>query len=492
MQIFNAQQIREIDSFTIKHEAITTIQLISRVADALFNSLSKDITIEKTIAIIAGRGNNGSDALALAEILTSIGFKTTVFGYDAELCKSETKYFQERNNVLPICEFCNATAKHYDIIIDGLLGSGLSKPIEGIEKTIIETINNAQAIVYSIDIPSGLFTDQICTEDACIVKANYTLTLEFPKLSFMFPEHGNFIGELRILPIGLNKTNISNNETPYHFTQRDSIIINKRERFSHKGTFGHVMVVAGSIGTMGACVLTSKASLKIGAGLVTSHIPGIGNSIMQTAVPEVMVSIDNDQKHISSIVIQKKANVISIGPGIGTELITQKAIINLLRDTKTTLVIDADALNCIALQKAKRLIPEQSIITPHCKEFDRLFGPSVHSQARLNAQIENSKKYQIYIVLKGYRTSISTPDGELFFNSTGNPGMASAGSGDVLTGLIAGLLAQGYTAINAARIAVYIHGLAGDFAAKKLTENCVMASDLIQFIPEALLSLIND
>ena len=492
MKIFNTIQIREIDSYTIEHEPISSIQLIERVANSLFNAIINLIQKNNSIAIIAGKGNNGSDALALAQKLTSDGFDTTVFAFNSEQCKPETKYFLQQISTNPIETFLQTKALQFDFIIDGLFGTGLSKPIEGIEKTIIEHINNSQSNIISIDIPSGLQSDLQLNNNLSIVKANHTITLEFPKLSFLFPENSSYVGDLSIIPIGLHKSIIIKTQTPYYLTLKEDISLKKRDRFSHKGTYGHVLTISGSYGKMGACILTSTASLKIGAGLVTAHIPECGNTILQTAVPEVMASIDKQQKFVSTIPLpnNKKSNVISIGPGLGTDPETQKAIVTLLRECKIPIVIDADALNCIVLQKAKRLIPINAIITPHVKEFERLFGNFTDSASRLNAQIENSIKHQIYIVLKGHRTSITTPEGEVYFNSTGNPGMATAGSGDVLTGIIAGLLAQGYNPKDAAIFGVYIHGLAGDIAAEQKTEYGIMARDLITFIPQAMKSLI--
>jgi NAD(P)H-hydrate epimerase len=492
MKIFNTIQIKEIDSYTIEHEPISSIQLIERVADTLLNTIINLIQKSNSIAIIAGKGNNGSDALALAQRLKSNGFDTTVFAFNSEQCKTETKYFLQQINVNPIDAFIQIKPLQFDFIIDGLLGTGLSKPIEGIEKTIIEQINKSQSNVISIDIPSGLQCDSVPKNNLLIVKANHTLTLEFPKLSFLFPENSSYVGDLSIIPICLHKSIINKTQTPYYLTQKEDISLKKRDRFSNKGTYGHVLTISGSYGKMGACILTSTASLKIGAGLVTAHIPECGNTILQTAVPEVMASIDKQQKFVSTIPLptNKQSNVISIGPGLGTEPETQKAIVTLLRECKIPIVIDADALNCIVLQKAKRLIPINAIITPHIKEFERLFGNFTDSLSRLNVQIENSIKHQIYIVLKGYRTSITTPEGEVYFNSTGNPGMATAGSGDVLTGIIAGLLSQGYSSKDAAIYGVYIHGLAGDIAAEQKTEYCMMARDIITFIPQAMKLLI--
>jgi NAD(P)H-hydrate epimerase len=490
VKLFSTNQIREIDAYTIEHEPISSIKLIDRVADALYRTFISQFEIGKTIAVIAGKGNNGSDALALAFLLRKNGYTITVYAYDIISCKPETKYFVGRVKILPIESFCSSVTP-FDVIIDGLFGTGLSKAVGGVEKEIIDAINRSHSVIVSIDIPSGLHGDGIADMTQSVVKANRTYTLEFPKLACMFPDNGNFLGELIIIPIKLHPVAINQTETNFRFVQKEQIILKKRERFTHKGSFGHVLSVAGSLGKMGACILSSKASLTIGAGLVTAHIPKCGNTIVQTAVPEVMASIDSEQDILSSIPLFEKLSCISVGPGIGTKAATQKAIIELISKDTIPFVIDADALNCIALQNAIGSIPPKTIITPHIKEFDRLFGVSNDSKARLALQIENSKKLHIYIVLKGYRTSISTPEGKVFFNSTGNPGMSTAGSGDVLTGIIAGFVAQGYSPEEAAIFGVYIHGLAGDLATEELTEYCVTAGDIIRSIPKALKFLTN-
>jgi len=486
MKLFTTAQIREIDAYTIQNEPISSIKLIERVAKALFVAFQKTVDQTKKIAVIAGKGNNGSDGLALAILLKTNGYDVTVYSYESTVSKPETQFYLSKLEANSIETFLHSGENDFDVIIDGLFGTGISKPITGLELQIIESINKADSHVISIDIPSGMNADSVTSAVVTgVVKADYTFTLEFPKLAFMFPENGAYIGELSIIPISLNKAIIDQLETPYTYTTSKDILIKERERFAHKGTYGHVLIVAGSRGKMGACVLSTKASLRIGAGLVTAHIPECGVDILQISVPEAMAHIDTGVYEITEIPELLKINSVCIGPGIGTEIQTQLALIDFITKTKQSLILDADALNCIALQNALDKIPQNTIITPHVKEFERLFGTSIESVSRLQMQVEYSKKLQIYIVLKGYRTSITTPQGEAFFNSTGNPGMATAGSGDVLSGIITGLLAQGYNAQEACLFGVYIHGLAGDFASDELSENCLNAGDIISFIPKA-------
>lgn len=491
MKLFTTAQIRDIDAYTIKNEPISSIQLIERVAKALFETFRVKCDITKKIAIIAGKGNNGSDALALAILLKTNGYTVSIYSYDSIVCRPETQFYLSKLETNPIESFINSKVNSFDVIIDGLFGTGISKPIYGLELQVVESINNALATVISIDIPSGMNADSVAIATSSgIVKADYTFTLEFPKLACMFPENGSFLGEVSIIPIGLHRTIITQLETPYYYTSSENIRLKKRERFAHKGTFGHVLIVAGSRGKMGACILSTKACLRIGAGLVTAHIPECGVDILQISVPEAMAHIDKGVYVITEIPELSKINAVCIGPGVGTALETQLALIPFIRKSKKSLILDADALNCIAMQNALDNIPQNTIITPHVKEFERLFGTSIDSVSRLQTQIEYSKKLQIYIVLKGHRTCITTPKGEVFFNSTGNPGMATAGSGDVLSGIIAGLLAQGYNAQEACVYGVYIHGLAGDFASKEFTEYSMTAGNIIRFISDVLKTLL--
>lgn len=269
-------------------------------------------------------------------------------------------------------------------------------------------------------------------------------------------------------------------------TQIIKSILKPRKRNANKGDFGHALIIAGSKGKMGAAVLSMKACLRSGVGLLTAHVPKCGIDILQVSIPEAMVFGDTNENHISSVIDLKHFQVIGIGPGIGTKSKTQKALQTLLKETKLPIVLDADALNCLSLNKEwYNLIPHNAILTPHSKEFERLVGTWKNEKEKIAKQMEFSRSYNCIIVLKGHRTTISTPDDKLFINSTGNPGMAKGGSGDVLTGMITAFLAQGYSASQSAILGVYIHGLAGDFASNEKSEYAVLASDLIEFIPQA-------
>ncbi len=375
------------------------------------------------------------------------------------------------------------------IIIDALFGSGLSRPVNGIVADIIKKINGSGCTIISVDIPSGLFCEDNSGNDYdSIVRATFTLSFQFPKLSFMFPENEKFTGQWHILPIGLDESIIETTATPYRFLDTEMVkpLLKKRNKFDHKGSFGHGLLAGGSYGRMGAVVLGARAALRTGAGLVTCHIPSSGNLIMQCAVPEAMAIPDKSEKNISAIGDTDSFSAIGIGPGMGTGKETQNAFHEFIISCNKPLVIDADALNILSENKSwLKDIPDMAVLTPHPKEFSRLAGESANSFDRLRKQTDFSAEYNCIVVLKGAYTSISEPGGMIWFNSTGNPGMATAGSGDTLTGIILSLLAQGYKPLDAALSGVYIHGLAGDIAAAGSSYESLIASDIIDHIGDA-------
>jgi hydroxyethylthiazole kinase-like uncharacterized protein yjeF len=354
---------------------------------------------------------------------------------------------------------------------------------------LIRKINMSGAKIISIDIPSGLFgEDNSANNYENIVKADFTLSFQFPKLSFMFAENTHYAGNWEVLNIGLNSNIISSSFSPYVFIENTDIapLLKTRSKFDHKGDFGHGLLVAGSLGKMGAAIMGAEAALRTGIGLITCHLPACGGIIVQSSLPESMVIIDKSENYISDIGKTDIYNAVGVGPGLGVEPDSQKALFSLLSECKKPMVIDADALNILSVNKEwLSLLPEGTILTPHPKEFERLAGKTDNSFDRLRRQVEFSKEYNCIVVLKGAHTSVTTPEGRVMFNSTGNPGMAKGGSGDVLTGIILSLLAQGYTPENAAVTGVYLHGLAGDIAANELSIESIIASDIINCIGKA-------
>ena len=333
-------------------------------------------------------------------------------------------------------------------------------------------------------MPSGLFGEDNSDNDPeKILRADYTLTFQFPKLSFFFPENEAFTGEWIVLDIGLHPDIIASTPTPYYYLSREDVAerIRPRRKFSHKGTYGHAMLISGSCGRMGAAVLASRGCLRSGVGLLTVHVPRLGNDILQTAVPEAMLESDQSDILFSEVPDLSPYSAVGAGPALGTRSNSQKALHTLITTAKIPLVLDADALNMLSLHPEwYDELPEDTVLTPHPKEFERLAGPAENGYQRVHKALEFAVKYKVIVVLKGAHTAITTPAGEVWFNMTGNPGMATAGSGDVLTGIILGLLAQRYEPAAAAMIGVYIHGLAGDLAREERGEEALIASDIIE------------
>lgn len=489
MQILNTSQVREADAYTIKNEPVLSIDLMERAALAIAGWFDKNCSKNSVIRIFAGPGNNGGDGLAVGRLLTDKGFAPRHWILASESGYSpDTSINLDRLKAMSISPSIIASPDDFpdidpgDFVIDALFGTGLSRPLTGIPASLIKHINGSGARVVAVDIPSGLFADDNRKNTGeNIIRADNTLSFQFPKLAFMFSENDSYVGKWEVLPIGLHKEFTDSINTPWILIDENSVkpMIIKRSRFAHKGSFGHSLLIAGSYGKMGAAVLATGSCLRAGAGLVTVHVPLRGCDIMQTSVPEAMVSVDECDRCFSSPPELEKFDAVAAGPGLGMDYRSQQALFDLLGSVNVPLVLDADALNIIALHSDwMGLIPENSVITPHPGEFDRLTKQHKTSHDRLISQTEMAEKHKIIVVLKGARTSVVTPDGTCYFNGNGNNGMATAGSGDVLTGIILSLLGQGYKADSAAISGVFLHGLAGDLAAYELSEEAMIAGDI--------------
>jgi ADP-dependent NAD(P)H-hydrate dehydratase / NAD(P)H-hydrate epimerase len=497
MKIFNTQGIREIDEYTILNQPISSVDLMENAAMACADWITTHYGRHLKFAVFAGQGNNGGDGLAVARLLNSVGFLVDAyvlkfsgrFSVDAQ-CNLQRLIEQGKVSIIEISDLSSLSGSlNCDVIIDALFGTGLSRPLAGLASDLVKWINHSGKDIISIDIPSGLFSeDNPDSSRESIVKARHTLTFQFPKLAYLFAGNGGYVGEWHVLPIGLHEGFIKSKQTPWYYIEKVDVsaFFKIRSKFSHKGTYGHALLISGSYGKMGAAVLSSRACLRTGIGLFTVHVPQQGNQIVQTAVPEAMLSIDDDHELFSMLPDISKYTAIGIGPGIGTFPKVSGAFYSLLEKVKTPMVIDADAINLLGGHKEwLKMIPAGSVITPHPKEFERIAGPTANEYERLKVQVAFSGKYNIFVVLKGAYTAIACPDGNCYFNSTGNPGMATAGSGDVLTGIILSLLAQGYTSKEAAIAGVYLHGLAGDFAATALGEESMIAGDIVEHLGDA-------
>lgn len=497
IKIFPTNKVKELDQYTIEHEPINSIDLVERAATMFVHEFCRRYSKQTRIVIFAGQGNNGADALAISRLLNEESYKVETYLFNpTEHLSLECEQNKQRLYEMEHVEFTEVTQSfeppvlgYRDVVIDGLFGSGLNRPLTGGFAGLVNYINQSEAEVVSIDIPSGLFGEDNRTNDPeAIIKANLTLTFGFPKLAFLFAENDEYVGEWKVLDIGIHPDAVYKTPSPYTFVTEDDISASliPRERFAHKGTFGHALLIAGSRGKMGAALLAAKACLRSGAGLLTVHIPTRAESFFQTAFPEAMLSFDTNPDFFTTVPDVSTYAAVGMGPGLGRHMETAAAIERILQSSSKPVVIDADAINIMASNKDLfNKIPPKSILTPHPKEFDRIAGESGNSYDRLLKAQSFASEHQVIVVLKGAYTAICTPTGNVYFNSCGNPGMATAGSGDVLTGIILGFMAQGYAPETSAAAGVYLHGTAGDLAANFRTEESMIASDIIEMLGKA-------
>ena len=497
MKILTCTQQKEADAYTIANNNILSINLMEKAASLIANEICKRWDQSHRIVVFAGAGNNGGDAVAVARMLFTKNYNVEVYlfnikGTISEDCMTNIKRLQE----------CGFTAYHEisnsfdpfqlfeeDVVIDGLFGSGLNKPLSGGFASVVQYINASSAQVVSIDLPSGLMgEDNSNNSRQNIIHADLTLSIQLPKLSFLFPENEDIVGEWKLLDIGISPEFIRQADTPYIITEAQDVsqLIKPRKRFAYKNNFGHALLIAGSNGMAGASVLAARACLHSGTGLLTVHVPVCNHDILQTAVPEAIVQNDVHELYFAEPVDLDNYQAIAIGPGIGQEEETALATLDQLADCYIPAVLDADAINILSSHRNYlNRLPKGSILTPHIGELERIIGKCNNSFERLTKAKELAAYLQCYMVVKGAYTVVITPQGKFYFNPTGNPGMATGGSGDVLTGIILALLAQGYQPENAARLGVYVHGLAGDIACRRMGEISLTASDIIDALPEA-------
>lgn len=492
IKILSTNQIRDLDAYTIEHRPIASIDLMESACHAIFTWFTQNYFPTIRIGVVCGTGNNGGDGLGVARLLKDAGYSVVVWIIRRGVNESpDFKINLERlTGKVEIRDISDAvqpeTFSNVEVLLDAIFGSGLSRPAEGVYAQVIQCINGLSIDKIAIDIPSGLMADK--PSDGPILRAEHTLSFQVPKLAFLFPQNHEFVGNWVLLDIGLHKDFLKQIGTPYYYFTRKDVrrILRVRSKFDHKGKFGHALLISGSYGKIGAAVLASRAALRSGLGLLTVHVPAAGYDIIQTSVPEAMASIDTEHDFFSVCPALSSYNVIGIGPGLGQSKETVKAIGDLLQQVKVPMVIDADALNILgANPELITLVPPESILTPHPKEFERLVGSWKNEFERLEKQKRLAKDMKSVIVLKGAFSSIAGPGGEVYFNASGNPGMAKGGSGDVLTGVLTGLLSQGYSAIHAAQLGVFLHGFAGDLAAYEKGMNSLIPTDIVEFLPEA-------
>lgn len=489
MKILTGKQIREADQYTIANEPISSIDLMERASFALSDELEKIVHGSTPLLFIIGKGNNGGDGLAMARILSERGYHCSVYCIFEENVLSEDCR-ENLHRLPPVVSLLSPDFVVADdaVIVDAIFGSGIRGVVSEPAASVIRRINQIPNLVISIDLPSGMSTEWQKETDT-LIWADYTLTIQFPKLAMLLPDYGQFCGELRIVPIGLSEAYIVKADSYFFYCDEGyikSLLATKRDKFAYKNKFGHTLLICGSKSMSGAATLATGAALRSGCGLVTTHIPYSERIGIITNYPSAMLSFDDRDYFFRLPYNIGDYSSIAVGCGIGQLDETVSALEKLLKSAKVPMVIDADALNIIAANsKLKQYIPKGSILTPHVGELKRLIGEWGSEQEKFEKVQRFSSDIDSIIIVKGAYTAIFCPDGSCWFNSTGNAGMAKGGSGDVLTGLLAGLLARGYNPMDAAKVGVFIHGLAGDLAADNLGQEAMNSKDLIDYLPKA-------
>lgn len=496
MKILSPNQIKALDAFTIEKKHISSFQLMQEAAKLCASRIAAMTSKKIKICCIAGLGNNGGDAICIAYYLLEMGFDVELYSVDISENQSAENFesmhlFESKFGHEKVFTWSSRKWRpfgKFDLAIDGIFGVGLNKVLKSPYSGIIQDINESKIPVISIDIPSGLFANEN-NVDSIAVMASETLTFHAPKLSFMHPGNFKYVGDFEILDIGLDEEKSNSFEVKEYYVEGIDLlpIWKKRSKFQHKGDFGHALIIAGGAGKMGAAFLATKASLRTGAGLATAYVPKNGQTIIQTALPESMCITSDFDNEIGIFDNPNDYSAVAIGMGIGTDKEAENALNHLLKTIQKPLLIDADAINILAENPTwLHFLPKNCILTPHPKEFERIAGPWKDDCEKIEKLRKFTEKNQAIVVLKGAHTVCATPSGDLFFNSSGNPGMATAGSGDVLSGIIVSLLAQGFSTKHASIFGVYLHGAAGDLACETLAVNQLLAGDIIDFIPRVL------
>ncbi|MCF4101700.1 NAD(P)H-hydrate dehydratase [Gillisia sp. M10.2A] len=500
MKIFSVEQLAEADKITIEKQGITSEMLMERAATMVFDEIHKRLQrAPVSIKIFCGIGNNGGDGLVIGRLLQQHGYNVRVFvvNYSNNRSKdflSNYEKIKENTNEWPILikgvdDFPEISSG--DFVIDAIFGIGLNRPIEGWVALLIEAINKSNAFVLAVDMPSGLFTNKIPSETDAVIRASFTISFQAPKLVFYLPQAERYVGDLQVVDIQLDREYLAKATSNVQLIgKQEAISLYKpRTNFSHKGDYGHSLIIGGSYGKIGSISLTATAALRTGAGLVSIYAPKCGYIILQSVLPEAMVLTDESEEELNNIQFDLEPSVICFGMGAGTSEGTVKTFEALLRKTEKPMVIDADGLNMLSKNKILlKEIPKNSVLTPHPKELERLIGKWDDDFQKLEMAKKFSKEHEIILVIKGAH-SITVSGENLYINNTGNPGMATAGAGDVLSGVITGLMSQGYDPLISAVFGIYLHGKAGDIVAEKMSYQGMIAGDIAKHIGDAFLDL---
>lgn len=500
MKLFSKEQIYAGDKLTAERQNISSTELMERAGTQIFNWMHRRMQgAQVPIHVFCGIGNNGGDGLVLARHLITHGYNvhTYVINYSDKRSKDFLINYDRIKNTtkkwptLLKCTEDFPEIHQNDIIVDAVFGIGLNRPVDDWVKKLFQHFRATKAFTMSIDIPSGLYTDKPVEDPDAVVYAGFTLSFASPKLVFFLPETAKYTVQWEILDIGLDPEFLYTTATEAQLIGKHEVLPNymPRDKFSHKGTFGHALIIGGSYGKIGAVTLAGRAALAAGAGLVSAYVPKCGYMPLQASFPEAMVITDSDEEKITTIDFDITPTVVGFGIGVGTDAKTVSAFEAFLKTNKAPLVIDADGLNILAKKKALlKLLPELSILTPHPKELERLVGSWKDDFEKLKKAKAFAKKHKVILVLKGANT-ITIFNEQLFVNTTGNPGLATAGSGDVLTGIVTGLIAQGYHSSVAAIFGVYLHGKSADIAVQDFGYQSLIASHVIEYLGEAYIDL---
>ena len=496
MKIFNAEKIKDLDKLTIDKQQITSLELMERAALQAFLWLVNHFQDKKKVYhLFCGVGNNGGDGLVIARMLKQNYFDVHVYvvpfndtispDFDSNLDRlKESNLAYEVINAAS--EFPDIAENH--VIVDAIFGIGLTREMDSWLQLLIQKINYHKSFKVSIDVPSGLFLDKKTT---IAIHSDVVLTFQIPKLSFYIPDNEQFINEIVILPIDLDERAIDFIPTNYYYTDLNEI--KKRykpiSKFSHKGTKGHVLLIGGCYGKIGAMVLASQAALRSGCGLATVNTPKCGYEILQIASPEAMVITDENYHKITKISFDFEPKAIGIGMGIGQDFETAKAFYEFLKSNTIPLIVDADALNILSEHNDwLQLLPKNSILTPHPKELERLIGTWKDDFEKIDKVKYFAKEHQLVVLIKGAFTLIIDKK-NVFVNSSGNQALATGGSGDVLSGMITSFRAQGYCAVDASILGVYFHGRTADIAMNDMGYEAFIASDIVRYLGKVFLEL---
>ncbi len=494
MKLFTSDQIRAIEQTSIAEGCYSSLELMDRAASAFVSWFKTKVSTDCAVSVFCGNGNNGADGLVIGDKLVQYGYRVRIFVVDKSGGSREFAFHLnrlEKNLSFSIEKYqANKTFRFEpsEVIIDALLGSGLNRPAGPPYSDILELINSSKKRVYAVDIPSGLPGEGLSIGPT--VRATATYSFEFPRLTFFSKEGRAVCGEWTFRTIGLSRKHIQGTPSGFHLITNRFVseFFNPRQPYAHKGNFGHVHLFAGTTGMAGAGILSGRATLRSGAGLCSVTSSADNRVVFQTAAPEIMVNGTMEEMQAIDLV----SKTVAIGPGLGTDPVSEQLLRHVLKTVDRPMVIDADAINLLSMHRELiDQVPDKSILTPHPGEFKRLVGDYSDSIQRMKKQVEFAREKNLIVVLKDHNTIITTPDNQVYYNATGNPGMATGGSGDVLTGVIAGLLAQWADPVKASLAGVYLHGLAGDLAMCQKGEMAMTAGDIIEMLPLSIMKLSN-